>query len=296
MKHGDHFIRLRAMLLAKRLHTCDRARLLGVALMLTSGAGAIVVPSRSLAQHADRADPTHRVQLQPADWRFWSLGAAMLAGTVASDRWLHETLRGPGAPLAQATARLVEPLGRAHTALVGVGTTFVMAHLLDAPEWAHATARVGAGYLAADAVTAVLKPLVGRARPAVGAGAAAFHLLAADEAHHSFPSGHATHAFALAAAVAAESRRPWVTAAAYGTAALVGWSRVHDDAHWASDVVAGALVGTSASLTTVEWLQRRRDAAHAATTGSDAMHRGLRFTASPLVSIAPTTIQIRLAF
>ena len=107
-------------------------------------------------------------------------------------------------------------------------------------------------------MTSVLKPLVGRARPPVEAGAYAFRAFAGTDARHAFPSGHATHAFALAAGVADEVRRPWLTAAAYGTAALVGWSRVHDDQHWASDVVAGAAVGTAASLSVGRWLRGGR--------------------------------------
>jgi hypothetical protein len=51
-------------------------------------------------------------------------------------------------------------------------------------------------------------------------------------------------AFALATAINRESSwrgTPWIT---YPLATLVGWSRVHDQQHWASDVVAGAALGT----------------------------------------------------
>ncbi|HEU0301829.1 MAG TPA: phosphatase PAP2 family protein, partial [Longimicrobium sp.] len=43
---------------------------------------------------------------------------------------------------------------------------------------------------------------------------------------------------------------------AYGGAAAVGWSRVYDDKHWASDVAGGALVGILAGRTTVRLLRR----------------------------------------
>jgi membrane-associated phospholipid phosphatase len=200
--------------------------------------------------------PARDVRLAPASRRFWAAGALALAGAAADDRGLRRTLGGRGGPALASTARTVEPLGRARSALLGLGASFIVGHVAGAPSWAHATARVAAGYVAGDAVTGALKPLVGRARPMVGAGPASFRPLAGDESHHAFPSGHATHAFALAAGVAAESRRPWAAVAAYGLAALVGWSRVHDDAHWSSDVAAGALVGTTAGLTTVQWLRR----------------------------------------
>jgi membrane-associated phospholipid phosphatase len=61
--------------------------------------------------------------------------------------------------------------------------------------------------------------------------------------HASFPSGHATLAFATATALDRETRAGWVPLVAYPLAALVGWSRVRDDQHWTSDVVAGAALG-----------------------------------------------------
>jgi membrane-associated phospholipid phosphatase len=67
-------------------------------------------------------------------------------------------------------------------------------------------------------------------------------------------------AFSLAAAISEEAREPWVTVLTYGTASAVGWSRVYDDRHWTSDVVAGALVGALVGRETVRWLHARRAA------------------------------------
>ena len=56
-----------------------------------------------------------------------------------------------------------------------------------------------------DLVTEVLKYGIGRGRPFVGGEANAFHFshFAGNPAYCSFPSGHATTAFALALAVSA---------------------------------------------------------------------------------------------
>ncbi|MEO8294645.1 MAG: phosphatase PAP2 family protein [Gemmatimonadota bacterium] len=59
----------------------------------------------------------------------------------------------------------------------------------------------------------------------------------------SAPSGHTTMAFALAASLGDEIRNPWVTAGLYVAATGTAWSRVNDNAHWVSDVVAGAGLG-----------------------------------------------------
>ena len=59
---------------------------------------------------------------------------------------------------------------------------------------------------------------------------------------HSFPSGHTSTAFATATALTYSYG--WrVGAAAYPIAAFVGLSRLADDVHWGSDVVAGAFLG-----------------------------------------------------
>ena len=64
----------------------------------------------------------------------------------------------------------------------------------------------------------------------------------------SFPSGHATAAFAVATVFAERYRShrwaPWV---AYGLAGVIAFSRVSGQAHFPSDVFLGAALGTSIS-------------------------------------------------
>lgn len=249
-------------------------------------AAALLAPDRGSAQ------------LQPAGGAFWPAAALTIGAAVAGDNWLRRELRGPGAPFVRTTARTVEPLGRARTAELALGGAFVGSALSGHPAWAGATARVAAGFVAADAVTSVLKPFIGRARPYTDRGAYHFRAFAAHDRDHAFPSGHATHAFALAAGVAGEAGRPWVTGVAYGTAALVGWSRVHDDAHWTSDVLAGALVGTSASLTARHWLERRfrRRAADDTASAAEPAAHPRRHAAPAQVAVEPHAVAVRLTF
>ena len=62
---------------------------------------------------------------------------------------------------------------------------------------------------------------------------------------HSFPSGHTSFAFAMAQVVHHEfgEKSVWYSIGAYSCAATVGIMRVAKNAHWISDVVAGAGIG-----------------------------------------------------
>ncbi len=98
--------------------------------------------------------------------------------------------------------------------------------------------------LSASVISSVLastiKDIVGRARPNTGLGPHDFN---PGGGNYSFPSGHATGAFAFASVIAAHYDDVWVDTTAYTIASLVGIARIHLDAHWASDVIAGGLIG-----------------------------------------------------
>jgi membrane-associated phospholipid phosphatase len=62
--------------------------------------------------------------------------------------------------------------------------------------------------------------------------------------HTSFASAHTMNAFALASLTASAYRdKPWVGIIGYSLASFTGLSRIHDNRHWTSDVLAGAALG-----------------------------------------------------
>lgn len=68
----------------------------------------------------------------------------------------------------------------------------------------------------------------------------------------SFPSGHTSGAFALAAVVE-EFYGPWFGVPSFILASLVGISRIDSNKHVATDVLAGALLGTLMGLGTAKF-------------------------------------------
>jgi membrane-associated phospholipid phosphatase len=103
----------------------------------------------------------------------------------------------------------------------------------------------------------IIKDIVGRGRPFVGGQANAFNFshFAGTEAYASFPSGHATTAFALAFAVSAVW--PHLRSVMLIYAVLIGASRLVLLAHHPSDVVAGALVGVIGAMLVRYWFAAR---------------------------------------
>ena len=114
----------------------------------------------------------------------------------------------------------------------------------------------------ATALGGGIKLLAGRQRPFVDIkNPDSFQLgrgFSGDE-YRSFPSGHTVVAFAFASTLTRETQFWWphsafyVGTVFYGGATLVGLSRMYNNMHWASDVMAGAAIGTIVGLKVVKY-------------------------------------------
>ncbi len=151
------------------------------------------------------------------------------------------------------TARTVEWLAVPGGSTLPVAT-YVAGRAGGHDRLSESSIRIEGSVLAASLATQLLKRTIGRARPyAVGDSlpfdVSFFRRFGAGQDYRSFPSGHASAAFAAATSVAIEAsrwaprQRGWIGPTAYSLAALTGFARVYHDKHWASDVVAGAVIG-----------------------------------------------------
>ena len=108
-----------------------------------------------------------------------------------------------------------------------------------------------------EATAGFVKVAVGRRRPNKEHGTHSYRPFQDLSFDRSFPSSHAARAFATAAVFADHYAQP-VPFIAYSAASLIGLSRMLLDEHFASDVLAGAVLGFAIGKT-LSWRHRHRD-------------------------------------
>lgn len=174
-------------------------------------------------------------------WARFGEGTAVVVALYATDRQTSDRVQEHRSSSTDQFAKTITPFG-GHRALelsalmIAAGAGMHDMNLRDAGRDS-----LQSEIWAAGVVTPLLKRAFGRARPVQNEGSHSFHPL---NAHfESFPSGHATNAFAFATAVAGHYDGWVVPTIVYTLASGVAMSRVNDHVHFASDVVAGALIG-----------------------------------------------------
>jgi membrane-associated phospholipid phosphatase len=189
------------------------------------------------------------------EWRRFSLAvagigaAALLDGTVRdADNRVHNRF-------VDRVTNAFEPLGSTD-AWVVLGLFYAGGVAADDSR-ARATAVDGvlSTAIAGGIITSTLKTAVGRKRPHDSSKTFDFTPFSGNA---SFPSGHATHAFAVASVIATHYDSYWIKGLSYGSATLVAYARIHHRAHFLSDVTAGAIIGTAVGRSVVHHNQRER--------------------------------------
>ncbi len=184
------------------------------------------------------------VATSPLHWggrdlgRFALISGATLA-TVACDRRIRNWMQDHRTDWSEDASLVFEKIGNGAYLLSFTAVLYAAGEIWSSRGLRRTALLSVESLAAASALTAVMKFAVGRARPYTGEGPYAFRTFSTKSAHNSFPSGHAAAAFAVATTIALETRGVAVDLVAYSVATLVGLSRIHDDKHWASSVIAG---------------------------------------------------------
>lgn len=220
----------------------------------------------SVAKAASMARPANEVSAL-------RVGAALTAAAVALvpfDVAITRRLRAPDLQNSaswRAGAVVFDAYGAPGSMIAGP-LLAVAGSVMRNPTMSDVGIHVSESYATATAVVFLAKGMAGRARPYQVSSERAYDFefgrgFPHDEPYSSFPSGHATGSFAFASSITVEATRHWpehatlIGVLAYGGAFLDGVSRVYRDTHWASDVAAGAVIGTMSGM-----ILTRRQHAH----------------------------------
>jgi len=196
---------------------------------------------RSGAIRADVLDPAPtRPHISRNDLYFLGATATGITLAMFNDEWLTErAVENQDNAVRENTADLFNALP--YVAVSSAVLLYAYGRWQDHPVLARRAGRAGISTLTAAGVTMGLKVVFGRVRPRDEPDDA--FTFDPFSGHGSLPSGHTTIAFAAAVALDRETTSGWVPWIVYPAATMVGWSRVQDLDHWASDVVAGAAIG-----------------------------------------------------
>ena len=141
-------------------------------------------------------------------------------------------------------ARVAKEMGNGKVLLPVLGVTLLAGEALGSERMVDVAGHALQAGVAAGVIATGVKFLTGRERPNSATGADEFSPFKTGDT--SFPSGHTALAFGMATALAAEIPGAWDDVGFYGLATATGLSRINDNRHWLSDVVAGAAVGVLA--------------------------------------------------
>ena len=189
------------------------------------------------------------------EWLTFSLATVGVGAATLLDKPVFDAFQKHPHTTSNKIANIFEPFGAEYA--IGILGLFYLDGLATQNPKATAVAQDGiaASLIGPGLITTGLKLAVGRSRPNENKGT---HHLDPFSGDASFPPGHTTEAFTLASVLTEHYPLPWVEVTSYGMAGLVGYARIVHNAHFVSDVIAGALIGTTVGKSVVRFNQQSR--------------------------------------
>jgi membrane-associated phospholipid phosphatase len=191
---------------------------------------------------------TKAVVTSPLHWKGkdFLLAGITLAGTVGLymvDQNIRDWSQVNQTRESKVVSSIFEPLGNGRYLMITSGAVFLTGVVLKSKRAQKAGLLILESQLINGVLGQVLKISASRHRPRDGAR---YNVWDGPNLtpNSSFPSGHAQTVFAFSTAIATVyADHKWVPPICYGVAALTSLSRIHDDAHWSSDVFFGSVLG-----------------------------------------------------
>ncbi len=196
--------------------------------------------------------------ISPRSPRFYVTGAVLTAVTMPMDERIRELIWEHHPAAVDRIAKPLGDLGAPRVVYPVLLASAILPRLAGNRETSDAAIDIGLAYAASDVAGALLRKLIGRHRPDSSGNPRQFSPLRREHAWHSLPSGHAISVASLATGLSIKADRPWVNVASYTFAGLVDVQRIYERKHWASDVVAGSVLGIALTSATIRWRERHR--------------------------------------
>jgi membrane-associated phospholipid phosphatase len=182
----------------------------------------------------------------------WLTGAALVAGTIGVsflDREIQETaLRfSNNNPKIKSVGRGISNVGGTYE-VGSFAAVAIAGYVFNRPKLRTTTALATQAYITSLVWSTIFKTASGRLRPDhidpnTLTNSTKFHG-PFYTSNSSFPSQHATLAFAAARVYAMEYKNiPAIPIVAYSAASLITLSRLTENKHWATDLIVGSLLG-----------------------------------------------------
>ena len=177
----------------------------------------------------------------------WLRGAALVAGTVGVS-FLDKPIQKAAVNLTNNNPG-IRNISKTVTNVGGIseGAVFITiamaGYVFKQPKLRTTTALATQSYITSLFWSTIFKNLSGRSRPGDPSYSSSLHG-PFYTSNSSFPSQHSTLAFAAARVYAMEYKStPIVPIISYSAATLISLSRLTENKHWATDLIAGAFLG-----------------------------------------------------
>lgn len=237
-----------------------------------------LTPQDFIGLTKDSAEKKYFIPLKITDSDTQLLLSGLSLGTIvfAADREIMDFVQKNKTTKTQQVANIANLFGREAIFPIVAGAYFVGA-VMDNGKFKQVGLFAVSTGLATQLVTEIFKKSFLRTRPNKADSPYEF-----GDSGFSFFSGHTSAAFSLATVIAEVYKdQPLVPYLSYGVAALTAYARMHDNKHWASDVLAGAIAGHLVTKIMMRTWENRTSTGRLTVTPMMGSSYGLRITYSP---------------